>query len=142
MTGVSTYAEAETQREGERLGRTLCPGDVVALLGDLGSGKTCFVAGACRALGVRSGVTSPTFTLINEYPAPFGMVVHADLYRIRDRAELAELGLEEYFVARCICFIEWAEPVMDLLPAGHIVVRLEHGRTHGERRIHISRGGQ
>ena len=79
------------------------PGDVVGLIGELGSGKTQFVSGVCEGLGVTVRVTSPTFTLINEYPAPAGNVVHIDLYRIDTGAELAELGIEEYFNDRNIC---------------------------------------
>lgn len=133
MTGATTRSAAETRELGRRLARDTRPGDIIALIGTLGSGKTCLTAGICDGLGVRAAVASPTFTLINEYPAPFGTVVHVDLYRIGRREELAELGLEEYFTPRHICLIEWAEKVLDLLPADARVIRISHGREQDER---------
>ncbi|MGB6121371.1 MAG: tRNA (adenosine(37)-N6)-threonylcarbamoyltransferase complex ATPase subunit type 1 TsaE, partial [Bacteroidota bacterium] len=124
---VSTSAD-ETAELGRSYAAGLHPGDVVALIGELGSGKTRFVAGICRGLDVPGQIASPTFTLINEYPAPFGAVAHIDLYRIDSRSELVELGLEEYFSARYICLIEWAEKVEEILPPGFRVVRIEHGK--------------
>ena len=137
MTEVITRSEAETVEFGGTFAARLLAGDVVALVGELGAGKTRLVMGACRALGVKATVNSPTFTLINEYRTPSGKVVHIDLYRISKRAELAELGLEEYFDGSNICFIEWAEVVKDLLPPGHYHVTLEHGEQEGERKIRV-----
>jgi tRNA threonylcarbamoyladenosine biosynthesis protein TsaE len=126
------------------LGRTyassVLPGAVVALIGDLGTGKTQFIGGLCSALGVTVPVTSPTFTLINEYPAPFGAVIHVDLYRIGSRREIAELGLEEYFTDRTVCLIEWAEKLQGLLPPGARVLRFFHGTSERERVIEIPEG--
>jgi len=129
---VSTSAE-QTAELGRRYAADLHPGEVVALIGELGTGKTRFVAGICEGLGVRGHVASPTFTLINEYPAPFGAVAHIDLYRIGSRSELVELGLEEYFSVRYICLIEWAEKVEGMLPPGFRLVRIEHGGREDER---------
>ena len=114
----------------------------MAMVGTLGSGKTCFVAGACAALGVTVPVTSPTFAIINEYPAPFGTVAHIDMYRIGSRREVAELGIEEYFTSRCICFIEWADAVEDLLPPAHYRILVAHGADEGERRITVTATGR
>lgn len=133
---VSRSAE-ETESLGRTFAQSLRPGDVVALIGTLGSGKTRFASGLCEGLGVTVRVTSPTFTIINEYPAPFGMVAHADLYRIAGRGEAADLGLEEYFNGRCICLIEWADRVADLLPPSHVRVMLSHGARDAEREILI-----
>lgn len=133
---VSGSAE-ETASLGRSFARSLRPGDVVALIGTLGSGKTRFAAGVCEGLGVTARVTSPTFTIINEYPAPFGMVAHVDLYRIEGRAEIADLGLEEYFNGRWICLIEWAERAADLLPPSHVRVTLSHGAGDTEREVLI-----
>ena len=123
------------------LGRTyassLRPGSVVALIGELGTGKTQFVGGVCTGLGVAVSPTSPTFTLINEYPAPFGAVIHVDLYRIGSRVEIAELGLEEYFSENTVCLIEWAEKLGELLPPETLVLRFAHGTTERERLIEI-----
>ncbi len=139
---VTTTSPAETTDLGRSFASRLLPGDVVALLGDLGTGKTRFVMGVCDALGARGHVASPTFTLINEYPAPFGAVVHIDMYRIGSRGELRELGVEEYFDDRHVCLIEWAEEVLDLLPPKYYRVELGYGAREQERTIRISRSGQ
>lgn len=127
----------ETVALGRQFALQLRPGDVVALSGNLGSGKTHFISGICEGLGVHMHATSPTFTLINEYDAPFGKVVHIDLYRINKPAELRELGIEEYFNERCICFIEWPEVMAALLPARRYDVRIEYGGSDNERVIAI-----
>ena len=135
MMTIRTGSREETVGRGRSFAASLRPGDVVALFGPLGSGKTQFVTGVCQGLGVTDHASSPTFTLINEYPAPFGTVVHIDLYRISSREELAELGIEEYFGDRNICLIEWADAVRDLLPGRHFEVRFAHGATDAERTI-------
>jgi tRNA threonylcarbamoyladenosine biosynthesis protein TsaE len=139
---TTTTSAGETAALGRTLARQLKPGDVVALSGQLGSGKTCFVQGVCEALGVRTHVGSPTFTLINEYPAPFGTVVHIDLYRISSMRELAALGIQEYFTERCICLVEWPELAGPLLPPGHFTVGFRHGGGDTERVITIDGGRQ
>lgn len=141
MSGIVTRSPEETGRCGRDFAARLRPGDVVALAGPLGSGKTTFVQGVCTALGVRGHVTSPTFTLINEYPASLGLVVHVDLYRLRSSDELPDLGVEEYFNDRCVVLIEWPEKVEDFLPAETLHVRFAHGRQEGERRITIEERG-
>lgn len=133
MKRVVTRSPEETRALGRAFSRSVAPGDVIALEGTLGTGKTQFVLGACEGLGVAGPVTSPTFALINVYPAPFGSLVHADLYRINTLAEVAELGLEEYFNERSICFIEWADRVPGVLPRDAIVVRVQHGAGENER---------
>jgi len=137
MTRLVSHSADDTTAAGRSFARSLKPGDVVALVGTLGSGKTRFVAGVCEGLGVHMLVTSPTFTLINEYAAPFGSVAHADLYRCTSRREVVDLGLEEYFNDRCICLIEWADAILDLLPPGHYLVSLTHGANDDEREIAI-----
>ncbi|HUI10332.1 MAG TPA: tRNA (adenosine(37)-N6)-threonylcarbamoyltransferase complex ATPase subunit type 1 TsaE [Bacteroidota bacterium] len=137
MTRVVSRSPDDTEAAGRAFALRLKPGDVVALEGPLGSGKTKFTAGVCAGLGVEGHATSPTFTLINEYPAPFGIVAHVDLYRIAGKREIAELGLEEYFSDRCICLIEWPEMVREILPPGAYTVRLAHGGSASEREIRI-----
>lgn len=143
MTRIRTTSEEETVAAGRTFAASLRAGDVVAFYGTLGSGKTRFITGVCEGLGARMHATSPTFTIINEYPAPFGTVVHIDLYRIGSNQELAELGIEEYFTDRCVCLIEWAEQARDLLPARQCEVRLAHGTEETTREITIRdfRGG-
>lgn len=137
MTGATTHSDEQTIALGAAFAGELRPGDVVALFGDLGTGKTRFVLGACRRLGMTGPVTSPTFTLVNEYEGKTGKIVHVDLYRIGSRAQLAELGLEEYFDGSAICFVEWAEQARDLLPAVHYEVHLAHGADATERSVTI-----
>jgi len=132
-----THSREETVEIGKTFAATLSAGDVVAIYGSLGSGKTQFVVGICAALAVRGHVASPTFTIINEYPASFGMVVHIDLYRITSQSEIAELGIEEYFRKNCVCVIEWPEAVRDLLPEHHYAVRMNFGKRENEREIVI-----
>jgi tRNA threonylcarbamoyladenosine biosynthesis protein TsaE len=141
MKGATTHSDEQTIALGAGFAAELRPGDVVALFGDLGTGKTRFVFGACRQLGAAGAVTSPTFTLVNEYDGSTGKIVHVDLYRIGSRAQLAELGLEEYFDGSAICFVEWAEQAVDLLPAVHYEVRLAHGTNATERTVTIRKTG-
>jgi tRNA threonylcarbamoyladenosine biosynthesis protein TsaE len=119
-----TESPEETQLLAEQLGRLLQPGDVVALVGELGSGKTLFSQGLARGLGVPKNfyITSPTFVIINEYPGrvPF---YHLDLYRV-SRAEFSELGLEEILFAQGAVAIEWAERLGEDLPVERLEVRL------------------
>ena len=134
---VFSRSPGETIALGRSLGSALKPGDVVAICGMLGTGKTTFVTGVCEALGVQSHVSSPSFTMINEYASPRGPVVHIDLYRVESRAEIADLGIDEYFAGHTICLIEWAEHIIDLLPANRYLVTIRHGGYDEERQITI-----
>ena len=119
------------------LARQLPPGTVLALHGELGSGKTCFVRGLARALGVTQPVTSPTFTLINEYRSS-PPLAHIDLYRLNSPDEALALGLEEYLEPEGITVIEWAERAGDLLPAHTRHIEFEALAQPDHRRIRIS----
>lgn len=125
---VAETADA-TRTWGERLGELLGAGDVLALAGELGAGKTTFAQGLARGLGVapERPVASPTFALVHEYPGRVAFV-HADLYRIEDAAELAELGLEEAFETAVVA-VEWAERFPGVLPPDHlrIAIRADGG---------------
>jgi tRNA threonylcarbamoyladenosine biosynthesis protein TsaE len=127
----------ETVSLGRSFGAMLQPGDIVALLGNLGSGKTQFVTGICKGLGVEDHVASPTYTLINEYKASLATVIHIDLYRIVSQSEIEELGIEEYFNERYICLIEWAERVAEILPQWHHAIKFSHTGNEEEREIRI-----
>jgi len=133
MKRVVTRSPEETRELGREFANTLHPGDVVALVGELGTGKTLFASGVCRGLGAAGHTGSPTFTLIHEYPAPFGAVIHVDLYRTGSRREIRELALEDYYSDRTICLIEWAERAEGLLPARHLTVRIAYGTGDTER---------
>jgi tRNA threonylcarbamoyladenosine biosynthesis protein TsaE len=131
---VVTHPE-ETQAEGEALGRRLGPGAVVALTGELGAGKTCFIQGLVRGLGVASPATSPTFVLVNEYRGRVP-VHHVDLYRLDTLAEMADLGLDELFAGRGVTMVEWADKLGPLLPVDAVRVHID-GVGDEPRRITI-----
>lgn len=107
---------ADTQRFADALASTLAPGDVLALDGDLGAGKTHFVQALAKSLGSTATVSSPTFTLIHEYPFPNGKIIHADFYRIQDENELYEIGLPDLMTPPHLCIFEWACKFPSILP--------------------------
>ena len=115
-----------TQRLGQALGRLLQAGDVIALIGELGAGKTCFVQGLARGLGVppEERVQSPTFTIVSEHAGRLPLY-HLDLYRINARSELDDLGLEQYLEGQGVAAVEWMDRFADLAPADHLEVRLQ-----------------
>ena len=131
MTDLARYKSrtpAETEERGAALAMRLRPGDVVTVRGELGSGKTTFVRGACRALGVEDAVTSPTFTIGHRYRGRSSDVSHLDLFRFRD-VSAAEWGdLEPYFEG-AIAFVEWPEAGEGVLPAHRYAVRLRHAEA-------------
>jgi tRNA threonylcarbamoyladenosine biosynthesis protein TsaE len=128
----------ETRSLGAVFAAGLVPGDVVALYGELGAGKTEFVKGACGALGIDvAEVSSPSFTIVNEYAGVDLSVYHFDAYRIKKPDEFFELGYEEYFSGKGVCFIEWPERIEALLPEDAIRLRFEH-KGANERLISIS----
>src|SRR6476620_9213362 len=116
---------AETEAVAAALARELRAGDVVTVSGELGSGKTTFVRGACRALGVTVPVTSPTFTIGHRYPAEPADVSHLDLYRFHGFSAAEWGDLEPYF-QDAICFVEWPEAAAGALPPARVEVRLSH----------------
>ncbi|MGI6577917.1 MAG: tRNA (adenosine(37)-N6)-threonylcarbamoyltransferase complex ATPase subunit type 1 TsaE [Eubacteriales bacterium] len=121
---VNTHSEVETEQVGEKLGKLLKPGSVVALFGDMGAGKTAFVRGLVRATGFNGRVTSPTYSIVNEYNGPIP-VFHFDMYRLRGDEEFYELGWEDYLVRGGICVVEWSERIIDALPENAIHVTLK-----------------
>jgi tRNA threonylcarbamoyladenosine biosynthesis protein TsaE len=139
---AETASAAETQALGRRLATTLEPGDVVALYGDLGAGKTQLVKGLCAAYGVPEAVvTSPTFTLVNEYQGDAFPIYHLDAYRVERLQELFELGYEEYVFGDGLCLVEWPEKIEPLLPAHTLRVRLTHLGGNQRRIEQVGAGG-
>ena len=120
---ITTYGPDETISLGKKLGRLLKPGDVVALYGELGAGKTVLTKGIARGLGVEADVHSPTFTLIHEHPGPIPLY-HVDLYRLSSEQEVETLGLEEYIYSDGVTVIEWANTARSLLPAERLDITL------------------
>ena len=114
-TFISNSAE-ETNSFGRQFAGTLRPGDVLALTGELGSGKTEFVKGLADGLASKTGATSPTFTLIHEYSGGRLPIYHFDFFRIEDQSAAERLGLDEYFFGDGISVIEWADKFPDLIP--------------------------
>jgi len=110
---------------GSQFSQKLSAGMLVAISGPLGSGKTVLIQGICEGLGVKQLVTSPSFIIINEYPAEKFWVYHLDLYRLKNIPELINLGYEEYFYGNGVCLIEWAEKARELLPDDRIEIHLK-----------------
>lgn len=120
---VHTSSADETERLGERIGRALEPVVVVALIGELGAGKTTLTKGIARGLQVPDLVHSPTFTLIHEHKGRVP-VYHFDLYRLETPEELDDLGYDDYFYGDGVCIVEWAEKIEKLLPADRLEIRI------------------
>ncbi|MGN0980719.1 MAG: tRNA (adenosine(37)-N6)-threonylcarbamoyltransferase complex ATPase subunit type 1 TsaE [Candidatus Avoscillospira sp.] len=110
-----THSPEETEALGQRLAEQLKPGDVVAYFGDLGAGKTAFTRGLARGLGVREPVTSPTYTIVNEYLSGSMPLFHFDMYRLGSAEELFDIGWEDYLSRGGVCAVEWSENVADAL---------------------------
>ena len=121
---IESRSPEETHAVGARLAESLGPGDVVALTGELGAGKTCFAQGLARGLGVTGRVVSPTFVLVNEYRGRVP-VHHVDAYRTESLTELLDLGLDELFSDDGVTVIEWADKLLPLLPARAIHVHID-----------------
>ena len=118
-----TFSEEETRSLGAELGAELAPGQVVALRGELGSGKTVVVQGAARGLGFVGNVSSPSFVIVNEYVGRFP-IYHVDLYRLERASSLEELGHREMFWGDGVALVEWAERAEELLPADRVDVTI------------------
>ncbi|MBR2559911.1 MAG: tRNA (adenosine(37)-N6)-threonylcarbamoyltransferase complex ATPase subunit type 1 TsaE [Firmicutes bacterium] len=128
----------DTERFGLELAGELKAGDVIALTGDLGAGKTTLAKSIAKGLGVRENVTSPTFTIVCEYMSGRLPLFHFDLYRIGSEEEAFEAGLEEYFSRGGVSVIEWAERVPGLIPDDARVIVLEYGEKEDERILSCS----
>ena len=134
----TTNSPAETEAVGEKLGKLLQPGTVIAYRGDLGAGKTAFTRGLARGLGCAEQVTSPTYTIVNEYLSGRMPLFHFDMYRLRSADDLWDIGWEDYLDRGGVCAVEWSENVADAMENA-ITVTIE--KTGEEsRRITIEGG--
>ena len=132
-----SHSTEETENFGQALAARLKPGDVVAYSGGLGAGKTAFTRGLARGLGCTGRVTSPTFTIVNEYEGRLPLF-HFDLYRLGSADELFDIGWEEYLDRGGVCAVEWSEQADGVLPEGTIRVALERCEEHEDwRRITV-----
>lgn len=135
-----TRSAAETELLGARLAARLLPGDVIAYRGDLGAGKTAFTRGLARGLGIEEAVTSPTYTIVNEYLAGRLPLFHFDMYRLHDAEELFDLGWEDYLARNGVCAVEWSENVREALEDPITVAISKDPTDENARRITITGG--
>ncbi|NLU24491.1 MAG: tRNA (adenosine(37)-N6)-threonylcarbamoyltransferase complex ATPase subunit type 1 TsaE [Clostridiales bacterium] len=135
-----SHSVTETESIGAQLGETLRPGTVLAYRGDLGMGKTAFTRGLARGLGVRGRVTSPTFTIVNEYPGVIPLF-HFDMYRLGSSDELFDIGWEDYLARGGVCAVEWSERVSDALPPDTVWVEIRRHPQGDDWRIISITGG-
>ena len=139
---VFTDSVGDTRAVGEALAPLLEPGDVVSLTGELGAGKTAFVQGATRGLGITAAVMSPTFVLVRDYEEGRLPVHHADVYRLGRIQDAIDLGLEEMQDDEGVTFVEWGDAVEQLLTEGHLTVELTTADdTTDRRRVRIGAQG-
>ena len=115
MMQITTHSADETQALGQKLASRLAPGDVIAYFGDLGAGKTAFTRGLAQGLGIIDPVTSPTYTIVNEYLSGRIPLFHFDMYRLSSSDELFDIGWEDYLSRGGVCAVEWSENVEDAL---------------------------
>jgi len=139
---IQTHRASETVRIGKSIGSRLLPGDVVALVGELGAGKTQFIKGLAAGVGIGKPayISSPSFKLINEYPGKITLY-HIDLFRLEGEKEAEELGLEDYFQGRGITAIEWADKISSLLPEEILWIEI-HYTGENTRSLEISGKGK
>lgn len=133
-----TGGPEETEALGERLANIVKSGAVVAYTGDLGAGKTAFTRGLARGLGVTDRVTSPTFTIVNEYEGGRLPLFHFDMYRLGSSDELYDIGWEDYLSRGGVCAVEWSEIVEDALEGDVIRVDIRRGETDTQRQVTIT----
>lgn len=129
-----SHSPEETERIGETLGKTLRPGSVVAYRGGLGMGKTAFTRGLARGLGCAGRVTSPTFTIVNEYEGDIPLF-HFDLYRLGSSDELFDIGWEDYLARGGVCAVEWSERAEDAFDGSTVRIDFRRGAQHDGWRV-------
>lgn len=132
-----SHSVSDTEAFGERLAQRLRPGDVVAYTGSLGMGKTALTRGLARGLGCKGRVTSPTFTIVNEYEGGVPLF-HFDLYRLGSSDELYDIGWDDYLSRGGVCAVEWSERVADALPEDAVAVDITRGETDDTRIITVT----
>lgn len=128
---IETYDREETFHLGRRLGELAQKGEIYCLSGNLGTGKTVFTQGFAKGLGIDEPVSSPTFTIIQEYEEGRIPLYHFDVYRIEEIEEMEQIGYEDYFFGEGVCLIEWAELIRELLPSEPICITIEKDMDKG-----------
>lgn len=127
---IETYSQDETEKIGYDTAIKALPGQVYCLSGDLGVGKTVFTRGFARGLGIDEHITSPTFTIINEYEGRLPLY-HFDVYRVANPEEMDYIGCDEYFFGNGVCLIEWAELIEDIIPENAVWIKIEKDLEKG-----------
>ena len=133
MRNVIIRDETETKKFAIDVAQTLKKGDVIALVGDLGTGKTTLSKYIAEALGITETITSPTFTIVQEYHSGRLPLYHFDVYRVDDIEAMYRIGYEEYFYGEGVCIVEWADIVEEIIPEDAKVIFIEYGEDEGER---------
>ena len=128
---IETNSAEETFALGKALGEKASPGQIYTLDGDLGTGKTVFTQGVAAGLGITEAISSPTFTIIQEYDTGRLPLYHFDVYRIGDIEEMEEIGYDDYFFGEGICLIEWADLIREILPEHVIRITIEKDLEKG-----------
>jgi tRNA threonylcarbamoyladenosine biosynthesis protein TsaE len=129
---ITTNSPEETQEFGARLGKLARPGDVFLLVGKLGAGKTCLTQGIARGLGIKEYAASPSFVVARELYGRLPLY-HMDFYRLENPAEIADLGLDDYFYGQGVSVVEWAEKGISLLPPEHLLIEMSYISDTGRR---------
>jgi tRNA threonylcarbamoyladenosine biosynthesis protein TsaE len=138
MLGMVILTDLDkTEEFGKAFAESLTPGSIVALIGPLGAGKTTLAKAIARGLGVTETLTSPTFTIVQEYESGRLPLYHFDVYRVSDADELFEMGFEEYLHGDGVCLIEWADLIEDMLPEKTVTIKLDYGENEDERILEI-----
>ena len=138
---IRTISPEETEAVGRKIAAKLLPGDIIAYYGDLGAGKTAFTRGLAAGLGVTDAVTSPTYTIVNEYLSGRLPLFHFDMYRLSSSEELFDIGWEDYLARGGVCAVEWSENVEDAL-TGAIRVTIETLADDPDARVITITGGE
>ena len=125
--------EDETERFGRALADQLMPGDIVCLVGDLGTGKTALTKAVAAGLGIEEHIVSPTFNIVKEYRSGRLPLYHFDVYRLGSSEELFEIGARDYFYGQGVCVIEWADLIAEEMPPGSRLIRISYGEEDGQR---------
>ncbi len=125
--------EHDTEKFGIETAAALRPGDVLALIGELGTGKTALTSYVAKGLGITRRVNSPTFTIVKEYTDGRLPLYHFDVYRVNDPDELFNIGIDEYFFGEGVCIVEWADLITEILPENTKFIYIEYGKSEGER---------
>jgi tRNA threonylcarbamoyladenosine biosynthesis protein TsaE len=141
MLKIISKSEEQTYKLGEYLGRALQQGDIICLTGDLGAGKTAFTKGIGIGLDIKEFITSPTYTIINEYDGRIPLF-HFDVYRLEGVEEMYELGYEEYFFGDGAVVIEWADIVKDIIPSERLWITILRGKEDDNREIMFDASGE